>query len=171
MIYPIIFLISIVIANLTVSYFGPWMIPVNSLVLIGLDLSLRDKLHDKWHNNGLKWKMLCLVVASGLLTYILNKDAGRIAFASVIAFTMAMIVDIVIYQLLFNRKRFLKINGSNVGSAIADSILFPTIAFGAFMPWVIISQAFLKIFGGAIWSIVILKWTPCDPLDRNGYGK
>lgn len=32
-------------ANLLVASFGPWVSPINSFFLIGLDLALRDFLH------------------------------------------------------------------------------------------------------------------------------
>lgn len=46
-------------------------------------------------------------------------------------------------------------NGSNVVGAAVDSILFPTIAFGVFMPWTILGQWVAKTFGGAFWAWII----------------
>jgi len=151
----LIFLSAIVFANLSVSYFGPVSTPFNAFILIGLDLSLRDYIHEKWHGNHLALKMFGLICAGAAITYLLNRGAGMICIGSVVAFAGALIVDAVIYQRLFNKSRMVKMNGSNIGSAIADSVLFTTIAFGAFMPWIIIFQAVAKIGGGFFWSLLL----------------
>jgi len=52
----LIFLLAIIAANLSVAYFGPVSTPINAFLLIGLDLSLRDHIHDKWHGNNLGLK-------------------------------------------------------------------------------------------------------------------
>lgn len=155
--YVLIFLISIVLANLSVNYFGPKVVILNAFILIGLDLTLRDKLHEQWHEKNLVLKVFGLVVVSGVITYLLNQGAGRIALASVSAFCGAMVVDAIIYQWLFKAKFLIKSNGSNIGSSVIDSILFPTIAFGVFMPWIILGQILTKIGGGFLWSLLIAK--------------
>ena len=158
--YVLIFLVSIVLANLSVAHFGPKMVIINAFVLIGLDLTLRDKLHESWHGRRLALKMLGLIMVSGIITYLLNQGAGRIALASVLAFTGAMLVDVVIYQWLYKKPMLIKMNGSNVGSALTDSILFPTIAFGSIMPWIILGQFAAKVVGGFLWSLV-LRYFKC----------
>jgi hypothetical protein len=65
------------------------MIPVNALVLIGLDLALRDWLHVRLR----AVEMLALIAAAGALTYAFNPDAGRIGWAGSVAFTSAALVD------------------------------------------------------------------------------
>jgi uncharacterized PurR-regulated membrane protein YhhQ (DUF165 family) len=160
----LIFLLAIVAANLSVSYFGPISTPFNAFILIGLDLSLRDRIHEKWHNNNLSLKMLALICVGAVITYLLNQGAGRIAVASVCAFACALFVDAVIYQWLFQKKKFVKMNGSNAGSALVDSVLFPTIAFGAFMPWIVLGQFLAKVFGGALWAWILLKKVDKLPL-------
>jgi len=151
------FLVAIVLANLTVAWFGPWIMIVNAFVLIGLDLSLRDKLHEAWHGKRLVLKMFGLIVTGGIITYLLNRGAGRIALASVSAFALASIVDAVLYEVLFKRKRIVKMNGSNIGGALVDSIAFPTIAFGSFMPLIILGQFGAKVAGGFLWSLVLTR--------------
>ena len=157
MIYVLIFLVSIILANLSVAYFGPQSAIINAFILIGLDLTLRDKIHENWHGKNLGLRMLGLLVASGILTYFLNRGAGRIAIASVSAFCGALLVDALIYERLFGRKFLIKVNGSNIGSALIDSILFPTIAFGSVMPLIIFGQFIAKVGGGFMWSLVIAK--------------
>jgi hypothetical protein len=77
----LIFLAAIVLANLSVAHFGPVSTPINAFFLIGLNLTLRDSIHDKWHNKNLTIKMLALVFASAGITYALNKNAGIIGLA------------------------------------------------------------------------------------------
>lgn len=45
-----------------------------------------------------------------------------------------------------------KSNCSNVAASAVDSIVFPAIAFGVLIPWVIAGQFFAKVFGGAVWA-------------------
>jgi len=153
----LVFLLAIVAANLSVAYFGPVSTPFNAFFLIGLDISLRDQIHEKWHGKNLGSKMLGLICAGAIITYLLNRGAGMICVGSVIAFAGALIVDAVIYQKLLHRKKLIKMNWSNVGSAATDSILFPTIAFGVFMPWIILGQFVAKVAGGALWAWILTR--------------
>jgi hypothetical protein len=36
-----------------------------------------------------------------------------------------------------------------------DSVLFPTIAFGAFLPAIVLGQFVAKVAGGAVWSWIL----------------
>lgn len=147
----------IILANLSATYFGPISTPFNAFVLIGFDISMRDRLHEKWHGKNLGLKMLGLICAGAVITYLFNQGSGRIALASVLSFSFALSVDCIIYQFLFRKSELTKMNGSNVGSALVDSILFPTIAFGAFMPWIIIFQFLAKTVGGALWAWLLTR--------------
>jgi uncharacterized PurR-regulated membrane protein YhhQ (DUF165 family) len=124
-------------------------------LFIGLDLTSRDHLHDAWHGRGLAWKMAALIAVGSLLSWLLNRNAGPIALASFAAFACAAIVDTAIYHLLKDRSKMLKINGSNVLSAAVDSLVFPTLAFGAILPVIVIGQFAAKVLGGFLWSIVL----------------
>jgi uncharacterized PurR-regulated membrane protein YhhQ (DUF165 family) len=150
-----IYLIAIVIANLSVATFGPDVVIMNSFLLIGLDLTCRDRLHELWHNRGLVWKMGALIAAGSVISYLLNASAGRIALASLVAFALAAVVDTVVFSWLRGSKWLVRSNASNVASAAVDSILFPVLAFGAFLPWIILGQFIAKVAGGFIWSVVL----------------
>jgi hypothetical protein len=65
MIYVAIYLAAIVVANLSVAALGPQAVIVNAFLLIGLDLTLRDKLHDRWNNDQLALRMGALILAGG----------------------------------------------------------------------------------------------------------
>lgn len=153
-----VFVGAIVAANLLVAELGPWVSPINAFVLIGLDLSLRDWLHDKWRHE--IWRMGVLIATAGVLSYVLNPAAGRIAIASTAAFTIAATVDALVYHKLIDMRWLVRSNGSNVGGAAADSLAFPIIAFGWFpgLPAIIALQFAAKVAGGGVWSIVLARF-------------
>lgn len=157
MVYVILYLIAIVLANLTVAAFGPSMVIVNAFLFIGLDLTARDHLHDAWRDNKLLPKMTALIAAGSILSWLLNRDAGQIALASFVAFAAAATVDALVYHLLGKYPRWLRINGSNVPSAFVDSLVFPTLAFGTFLPLIVLGQFIAKVLGGFAWSLVF-RW-------------
>ena len=148
----LIYATAMTVANLTIAEFGPWVSPINAFVLIGLDLALRDWLHVRlrW------WQMAGLIAAAGALTFALNPAAGQIAVASSVAFTAAALADWATFARL--RGTWLRrANGSNVVGAAVDSLLFPTLAFGALMPGIVLMQFTAKVAGGAIWAWLLSR--------------
>jgi uncharacterized PurR-regulated membrane protein YhhQ (DUF165 family) len=137
-------------ANLLIVKFGVWMSPVNSFFLIGLTLVLRDWLHIRLK----AWQMALLITASGVITYLLNPAAAQIAIASSVAFTLAALVDWIIFARV-KGTWFKRSNVSNVAGAAVDSVAFPTIAFGVLMPEIVLAQFASKIVGGYIWSVLL----------------
>jgi uncharacterized PurR-regulated membrane protein YhhQ (DUF165 family) len=101
--------------------------------------------------------MAALIAAGSFLSWLLNRNAGQIALASFAAFAAAATVDAVVYQLLGKYPRWLRINGSNIPSAFVDSLVFPTLAFGGFLPAVVLGQFLAKTLGGFAWSLVF-RW-------------
>lgn len=141
---------AMLLANLLVSKFGPAISPVLAFLLIGFDLSMRDWLHVRLR----AWQMVGLIGAAGALTYGLSPAAGMIAVASAAAFTSGALVD----WAAFTRLRgswLLRANGSNVAGAAVDSLIFPTLAFGALMPHIVLLQFVAKVAGGAIWATLM----------------
>lgn len=141
---------AMILANLSVAAFGPWVSPINAFVLIGLDLALRDWLHVRLR----VWQMGALIAGTGALTYALNPAAGMIAIASSAAFTAAAVVDWATFARLRGSWMF-RANGSNVAGAAVDSLVFPTLAFGALMPQIVLAQFAAKVAGGAVWAWII----------------
>lgn len=157
MIYLILYLGAVIVANLTVTAFGPASAIAVAFLFIGLDLTARDQLHDAWHGEGLLWKMAGLIAAGSLLSWLLNRDSQQVAIASFAAFAAAASVDAIVYHFLRRYPRWLRINGSNVPSAAVDSVVFPLLAFGGF-PWAIILGQFLaKTLGGFLWSLIFRR--------------
>lgn len=153
-----LYLTAIVAANLLVAKFGVTVVILNAFVFIGLDLVTRDALHEQWQGRNLWAKMAALIATGSALSALLNWNAAPIALASFVAFAGAGIADTVTYQLLGDKTRFIRMNGSNVVSAAVDSILFPAIAFGLplLIP-VMFGQFVAKVLGGFVWSLVLLQ--------------
>lgn len=151
----LIYAAAMTLANLSVAMWGPSVTPINAFILIGLDLALRD-----WLQFRLKaWQMGGLIAATGALTFLLNPAAGMIAVASSAAFTAAALVDWATFTRLRGSWLF-RANGSNVAGAAVDSLIFPTIAFGALMPQIVLAQFVAKVAGGALWSALLAKFAP-----------
>lgn len=147
-----IYAAALLAANLSVAHWGPWVSPINGFVLIGLDLTLRDWLHPRLK----PLHMGALIVATAVLTALLNPAAERVAAASAVAFLLAAFADWAAFSLLRGSWLF-RANGSNVGGALIDSIAFPTLAWGVFLPHVIAGQFLAKVLGGAVWSIALAR--------------
>jgi len=154
--YVIVYLTAIVTANLLIIWLGPAVSILNAFLLIGLDLSLRDRLHDLWKGEGLWWRMLALICGGSVITVILNWDALPIAIASATAFLAAGIGDALTYHGLRERSFMVRANGSNVTGSLIDSLVFPIMAFGFPPLWGIVAGQFAaKIAGGAVWAFLI----------------
>jgi len=157
-IYSVVYIAALVAANLLLAWLGPWFSLVNAFVLIGLDLSLRDKLHDLWEGDKLAIKMGGLIATASIISYAINPATGMIAFASLAAFSLSMVADTVAYQYLKNKDWMVRVNGSNTAGALVDSIVFPTIAFGGLMLEIVALQFIAKVGGGYIWSKILVKF-------------
>lgn len=156
MIYVVLYLAAIVAANVTVMLFGPAVSVVNAFLFIGFNITARDHLHDAWQGQHLKRNMFLLILAGSVIS--LAFGAGRIAAASFVAFAVSETIDAVTYHALGNRRKLVQVNGSNVFSAAADSVLFPLLAFG----WppllaVMAGQFVAKVGGGFAWSLVLAR--------------
>jgi uncharacterized PurR-regulated membrane protein YhhQ (DUF165 family) len=153
MIFALIaYAVAMIAANLLVATFGPSVTAINAFLLIGLDLTLRDWLHIRLKT----WQMGGLIIGTGLITYALNPASGMIAVASAVSFLAASIVDWAIF-VKTTGSWIKRANVSNTAGAAVDSLLFPTIAFGALMPEIVALQFVAKVSGGAVWSYVLQK--------------
>ena len=86
-----------------------------------------------------------------------------IAVASAVSFLAASIVDWAIF-VKTTGSWIKRANVSNTVGAAVDSLLFPTIAFGALMPEIVALQFVAKVAGGAVWSYVLEKKLKHEPL-------
>jgi len=148
-----VYVAAMVVANLLVWWLGPWFSPINSFVLIGLDLTMRDVMHERLS----RAQLAGVIVVGGIITWAVNPAARMIAIASAVAFIAAALADWIAYTLLRGRPWLVRVNGSNVVGAAVDSVIFPTLAFGVFLPAIIALQFTAKVAGGAIWSVVLMR--------------
>lgn len=157
MVYVFLYLLAIVLANLSVAAFGPAVSVLNAFLFIGFDLIARDRLHDHWRNNRLWPKMFLLVATGSLLSFALNTGAANIAMASFVAFGAAGVADAVAYHALRDRPVMQRMNGSNLVAAGVDSVIFPAMAFGfPLLAPIMIGQYVAKIAGGFVWSAMVV---------------
>jgi uncharacterized PurR-regulated membrane protein YhhQ (DUF165 family) len=150
-----IYIAAITTANILVSKYGPAITIINAFAFIGLDLALRDYLHDAWQARR-ALKMSSLILIAGAVSYIANPAAGRIAVASLVAFIIAAGFDWLVYHRLREHAWFKRANASNTAGALADSIAFPILAFGwPPMIGIMIGQFVAKALGGLVWTTII----------------
>jgi hypothetical protein len=167
------YLAAIVAANLSVTHWGPQASVYNAFFLIGLDLVARDRLHDLWRGHLVR-NMAALIAAGSTLSYLLNRDSGRIAVASCVAFAAAATADAVVYHLRRKRRWADRSNESNLAGAGVDSLVFPLVAFGTPLLWAIVFGQFTaKVAGGYVWSLIIGRFKKTDWEERNAalYGE
>lgn len=147
----ILYLAAIISANLMLLWFGPQASIWNAFILIGLDLTIRDRLHDQWGDR-LWIRMFALICTGSALTVAISWDAGQIAIASAVAFFVAGVGDAAVYHIMRKRKFLAKSNASNFAGSALDSLLFPLLAFGMFLPDISFYQFIAKVTGGALWA-------------------
>ena len=154
--YVVVFLTLAAAANLAIARWGPGAAVLVALLLVGPDLTVRDRLHDllgRWRWPG----MAALIAAGAPVSYVVNRDAATIAVASCAAFGAAGIADALLYARLRSRPWLQRANGSNVAGAAVDSLVFPLVAFGAVLPGVTAGQFFAKLAGGLLWSLALAR--------------
>lgn len=144
------YVLALVIANLTVAHFGPSVTPINAFCLIGLDLALRNFISLRLSRGN----MALMILGAGLISYAVNPASGMIAVASCVAFTLASLVDWLVFNTV--RGAWLRRNfAGNSAGALIDSVVFPTLAFGALMPEIIVIQFVAKVLGGTFWGLLL----------------
>ena len=145
-----VYAFAIVSANLLVLRFGPSIAPWIAFFLIGLDLALRN-----WLNLRMRpLAMGVLILATGVLTYLVNPGARSIAIASAVAFTAAAFADWATFRAVPGSWTRRNVAAATAGAAV-DSIIFPTLAFGAVLPSIVIGQFVAKVAGAAAWGWLI----------------
>lgn len=143
-------------ANLAVSLFGYLALPFTAAALIPFDMTARDVLHDRWHENHLEFRMAALVVSGSLLSWLFCNGSAAVCLASAVSFCVAGAVDTTAYALMSNSPKWQRMNASNLASSITDSICFPLVAFGAVSPALAATQVVLKVAGGVVWVTLFL---------------
>lgn len=156
------YLSAIIIANLTVAWFGPAVVVINAFILVSCDLVARDRLHEAWHGD--RRKLAALIASGSLLSAALDWRALPVAAASFAAFALSETADTLVYARLERRGWYVKVNGSNVVSAAVDSLVFLSLlsVLGGGLPLAAVpalagAQWLAKTAGGALWSWVLAR--------------
>lgn len=170
-----VYLAAIVIANTLLAVYGPQylvfgflpLVILGGFVFIGLDITVRDYLHEQWKNNLVR-NMFLLIGAGSILSALFNIQAWYVAVASFTAFAVAGLGDSITYTYVSKYARFVKINGSNIVSAALDSFVFLTLISVlsgmvgpatalplSLVPALAVGQILAKVAGGFVWERVI----------------
>lgn len=146
------YVVAMTLANLLVAWLGPDVMPLLAFVLIGFDLAVRNRLQLELG----RVAMAVLILGAGALTLALNPAAHQIAVASCAAFIAAASAEWLAFSMLPGTWLRRSIGAALVGAAV-DSIVFPWLAFGAFLPVIVAAQFAAKAIGGAVWSTVLRR--------------
>jgi uncharacterized PurR-regulated membrane protein YhhQ (DUF165 family) len=120
-------LLSVLLANLLTSYYS--LVPAGFGLMVtagtyaaGLCLGLRDGLQQ---TGGVRWVLVAIAGGIALSAAFGN---GRIALASAVAFGLGETIDLAIYTPLRRRNWRAAVAASNAVGALADTLLFLSIA-------------------------------------------
>jgi len=145
MIYVMLYLLSIIFANLLVHWFGivtiGWLMFPAGAVVVGLTFSFRDFVQREYG----KWNCWIWMVIASIITYLFNQE---IAVASVSAFLVSESVDWLMFTIMkgsFNKRIIV----SNLIGIPLDSIIFVWLAFGLNFQ-AILGQTIIKILSSFI---------------------
>ena len=124
--WAVAYILSILLANVFVSYFG--IVKIAGLtfpagvVFVGLTFSFRDFAQRHWG----MWKIWIFIAIATIITLFMN---WHVAIASVSAFLIAETVDWLVFTI--TKKDFIhRIWISNTLSTPLDSVIFVVLAFG-----------------------------------------
>jgi len=156
------YLSAIVAANLSVAHWGALAAIYNAFLLIGLDLTTRDSLHDMWRGHLVR-NMAALIATGSALSYVFGlwlgtgPFVGRIAIASAVAFAAAAVADSITYHLLRDRPWYERANQSNLAGAAVDSLVFVALWPFGFQFTLAFTLFAAKVAGGVVWSFALAK--------------
>lgn len=151
------YLCAIVVSNIIVARWGQPALVVTAFVLIPFDFVARDILHGRWRDDKLWIRIGGLVVIGGAITVALNLEALRVASASVAAFGLGVVVNTLLYSLLWPIPRFKRMVATNSVVSAIDSVVFPLLAFGSVSIMLSLAQCLSKAVGAVVWAGIVTK--------------
>lgn len=162
MIWSIIYITAVLIANYTAIWFIP--LPVFGLVsvgtlIFGVTFTARDYVH-KLGRSKVYTMILVSIIMSSVLSYLGQVDY-RIILASGVAIGLSEFADTEIYQKYLHKQWILRVMYSNSISIPSDTLLFNTIAFlGVFSIPMLISIMFGEIVVKSLVAILVagFRW-------------
>jgi len=137
----ILYVLSILIANLTATWFIPlgiFTVSVGTLVF-GATFTLRDYVHST-HGRINAYKAIAFAVVLSILQTVFLDVPLRIIIASAIALAISEIADTEVYQRFMNKRWLTRVVASNGVSVPVDNIIFNLIAFLVFIDGVAMAQ-------------------------------
>lgn len=165
MISAIIYIIAVLVANYTATWFIPLPIfgkvAVGTLVF-GVTFDQRDRLH---HYRGRKavYATVAITAFLAILESYFLEVPGRIILASLLAIVIAEAADTEIYQNAIQRPWLERVIRSNAISIPLDTVIFNCIAFaGVFSKIELLSIIFGETITKAIISGVVAFWKVKD---------
>src|SRR5699024_1570990 len=111
-----VFVTVMAAANLSIAAIGPWFLPVTAFFAVGVVPAPRDSRHGIWapRRGGGFWpRMIGMIAAAAVLSFLVHPASGRVALASVSALVASSLTGSVAFQSLFTRRWIIRSNGSN----------------------------------------------------------
>ncbi len=139
MIWPIVYLIAVLAANYTATWFIP--LPIFGMVAIGtlifgITFTARDHVHQLGRLR--VYTMIVFSAASSVALAFVGVTPWRVILASTVAIVLAETADTEIYQRLLSKPWLIRVSGSNLVSIPLDTLLFNLLAFGGVFPGVVL---------------------------------
>lgn len=144
MIWSIVYLTCVLLAQYTATWFIPLQLPLIGgavtvgTLLFGVTFTARDRVH----RLGRKYvyAMIGLAILGSIIETIILGVPFRIIIASAIAIGISESADTEVYHRLLNKSWFIRVISSNAVSVPLDTILFVGIAFTGLLPLFIVVQ-------------------------------
>ena len=147
------------IVNLIVYYCGAWVIPITTSVCVAANMMLRDRV---FCGKGLKFSA-AIAAAAGLCTFAINHGALSVAIASFTTVVVGAFVAGLMFKLLKSKMPIERARPiANTCSAVTDSLIFPTISFLAFLPFVSAEMFASKFISVLFYTCIINKFFNFD---------
>lgn len=157
----LIYIGMIAVANGVVTRYGQEALPFTAFLMIPLDLVVRDLLQDRWQLRQ-RWMMyicmLILILTGSLVSYLTTIASNRIATASMVAFCVTGIIDLLTYQSMIKLGRIFRINAATIIAAFSDTLIFLAIAFDEHDAFLAAAQIITKCCGGLFWSLLLYRF-------------
>lgn len=143
------------VANLVVYSCGAWVIPITTSACVAANMMLRDRV---FCGRGLKFSV-AIAATAGLCTFLINHGALTVAVASFSTVVVGAFVAGSVFKLLKNKMAIEKARPiANTCSAITDSLLYPTVAFMAFLPVVSAQMFASKFLSVLLYTYIVNKF-------------
>ena len=147
MIWFLLYIASIVLANWLITVFGliaigPLLVPAGSF-MAGLTFGLRDLLQ---RDLGRWWSIIAIVLGTGVSAAF----SPQLALASGTAFLLSELLDLLVYTKLLDRGWTTAVVGSNIAGSVVDTVVFLALA------------GFLG--GSVLAGTVLVKWLAIVPV-------